>query len=141
MEVDDKDIAIAFSDTGDTITWQYSPDVVITIYYEHGPIYEYKQGQAYVKGSKMRSYKNSWPVVMLPPRHRYLYGSLDQYHWHNYSVHPNTECINEGQTFCPICSKRAADRQATLYLLCIYAIPRILFIPHFMNRNTISPYI
>lgn len=141
MEVNEKDIAVAFSQEGDTITWAYSPDIRITIYYEHGSVYEYQQGQAYVEGSTARSYKNSWPAVMLPPRHRYFYITLDMYYWHNYSKHPTTECKNNDAGFCPICMKRYQDHQIFLYLMCIPAVTAYVFVPHLMNRNTISPHI
>jgi hypothetical protein len=133
------DVAVAFSRSGDCITWKYNEDILISIQYGQKPLYIYRQGQAYVPGSKLRSYKNTWPIECIPPRHKYYYINLDAFYYEHYSTHPNRDCQNEGSTFCPVCLKRSQDRQTFLYLMCIPTVPRIVFIPHFLNRNTISP--
>jgi len=135
--INDKDIAVAFSPTGDTITWSYSEDVRITLYLGTFPVYEFRQGRLYVPGSKMNSYKNSWPVVMLPPRHRYFYSLLISYYRDNYEAHPTKEC----GYMCPRCMRDRENRQIFLYLVCIQMVPRILYIPHFRHRRTVSPTI
>lgn len=135
----DKDIAIAFSSSGDTITWKYNEDVRITVTFGDSPVYEYRQGRMYVPGSKLNSYKNSWPLAILPPKHRYLCGQLTSYYEKWYSKHPGPDCVNTENTFCPQCSQRAADHKVFLWLINRPGVPRILLKPHFLKGRTVSP--
>jgi len=135
--IKDADVSVAFSPSGDTITWKYSEDIRMTIYLGRAPIYEYRQGRSYVPGSTLNSYKNSWPLAILPPKHRYLCYQLLRYYENKYEAHPTPEC----GTMCPNCFDRRENHKIFTLLINRQTVPRIVFIPHLLNRNTISPHI
>lgn len=112
MKPDYNDVAIAFSDDGkhDVITWQYAHDSRITIEYGDMNFITVTQGR----------YTGRWPQISVPPRFRYFCATLDTYHWHTFSKHPNEDCpTGIDHAVCPVCSEREAQRQILLYLVCI----------------------